>query len=444
MEQVPEKMTVAGLRQAYRTKTLTPRRVLDKVLSRARRYAAKHIFISAPEEVKLAAYLGRLEQMNFDSHPLWGIPFVVKDNIDVEGFTTTAACPDYAYIPKQSAAVVQRLVNAGAVPVGKANLDQFATGLVGTRSPYGAVHNAWRDELISGGSSSGSAVSAALGIGAFSLGTDTAGSGRVPAALNGLFGFKPSCGAWPIKGVVPACASIDCVTVFAHTMEDCLAVDDVARGFQADDPWSKDLPRKMADTPKTVYIPDKPPVFFGPFAREYETAWENALEAVSHAGFTVEKTAVSLYEEAASILYGGPWVAERWTDLGDFVEGHPGKVFPVTEKILRSGEKPTAASLFHAIHRLQEIKRSVQELLADAVLLMPTAGGTWTIRDVEADPVETNTQMGAFTNHCNLLDLCACSYPVAMAADNLPFGITAFALSGGEGLLSSFSERLFS
>lgn len=444
MEKVPDSMTVAGLRQAYRAGTLTPRRVLDEVMARVQRHQSKNIFISAPEEAKLAAYLNILEQLDFDTHPLWGIPFVVKDNIDVEGFPTTAACPDYAYRPGKNATVVQRLVDAGAIPVGKANLDQFATGLVGMRSPYGAVHNAWRDELISGGSSSGSAVSVALGICAFSLGTDTAGSGRVPAALNGLFGFKPSCGAWPIKGVVPACVSLDCVTVFAHTMEDCLAVDDIARGIQEDDPWSKDLPRKKAGVPKTVYIPDKQPAFFGPFAREYEAAWEKALETISHAGFTLEKTDVFLYEEAAAILYEGPWVAERWADLGGFVETHSGKIFSVTEQILRNGERPKASELFQAIHRLQKMKRMVRQALADAILLMPTAGGTWTRQEVDADPVQTNTKMGQYTNHCNLLDLCACSYPVAMAAENLPFGITAFARSGEEDLLASFAKQLFS
>jgi allophanate hydrolase len=442
MSKIPVKLTVCELREKYLSGQLTAFDVIDEIITRAQRFENKNIFIIPPEKSKLEPYLKKLETLDIDTHPLWGIPFTVKDNIDVEGFPTTAGCPDYSYMPNKNAGVVQRLIEAGAIPVGKANLDQFATGLVGTRSPHGATHNALRDELISGGSSSGSAVAVALGISSFSLGTDTAGSGRVPAALNGLYGFKPSCGAWPTNGVVPACASLDCVTVFAHTMKDCLAVDAVARGFLPSDPWSKKMPPVTVKMPKKILVPKNMPEFFGMFADEYKSAWEKALTAVSKCKLPIEQIELSDFEEAAKILYGGPWVAERWADLGDFVKSHPGKVFPVTEKVLRSGEKPDAASLFKAIHKLQALKSKVRGLLADAVMIMPTAGGTWTIKNVEDDPIATNTLMGSYTNHCNLLDFCACSIPVAMAAENLPFGITAFALSGAEGLIAAFSQQL--
>ncbi|MFT8889607.1 MAG: allophanate hydrolase [Ethanoligenens sp.] len=439
---IPQKLTIPWLREKYLEKALTPREVITVIIARANTYADKNIYITPPTMDQLKRYLNLLDTIDMEAHPLWGIPFTVKDNIDVEGYETTAACPSFAFAPKQNAGVVQRLVDAGGIPVGKANLDQFATGLVGTRSPYGPVHNALQDELISGGSSSGSAVSVALGISAFSLGTDTAGSGRVPAALNGLFGFKPSCGAWPTKGVVPACASLDCVTVFAHTMEDCLTVDASVRGLLENDPWSKDVAKVSAKAPEKVLLPNKQPEVYGPFADAYQNAWEKAVTTIEKSGMPVERVDISIFEQAAAILYDGPWIAERYADLGDFVNSHPGKVFLVTEKILGSGGNLDAAELFKAIHKLQAMKCSVRQLLKNAVLVMPTAGGTWSIKEVEANPVETNSLMGKYTNHCNLLDLCACSIPMAPAAEQLPFGITAFALSGKEGLITGFSDNL--
>lgn len=442
MHKMPEIFTVSELRKAYLAKQLKPAEVMDEILLRTEKHKKKNIFISPPQADRIVPYLQGLETMDMASHPLWGIPFAVKDNIDVAGFSTTAACPDYQYIPRRSAAVVERLIEAGAFPVGKTNLDQFATGLVGTRSPYGEVHNAFRDELISGGSSSGSAVAVALGMAAFALGTDTAGSGRVPAALNGLFGFKPSCGAWPTAGVVPACASIDCVSVFAHSMDDCLTVDALARSFTPADPWSRKMPPLTLQRPRHIFIPEQEIEFFGRFAEEYRSAWQKSLAILSKTALEMEKIDCSLLDQAASILYGGPWVAERWADLGDFVEKHPGKTLPVTEKILRSGAGQDAASLFRVRHTLQKIKAKVRSMLTDAVLVMPTTGGTWLRQEVAGDPVDTNTKMGRYTNHCNLLDLCACSIPGPMAGERLPFGITIFALAGAEGLLAGLCQLL--
>ncbi|MDQ0115432.1 allophanate hydrolase [Paenibacillus harenae] len=442
-EAVPFELTIDALRQGYRLNYFTPEDVIEAIIRRSERDRQMNIWITPPSMELIAPYIAQLMQLDPATSPLWGIPFAVKDNIDVAGWPTTAACPAYEYAPEEHAAVVERLVAAGAIPVGKANLDQFATGLVGTRSPYGDTFNALRPELISGGSSSGSAVSVARGQAAFALGTDTAGSGRVPAALNRLVGYKPAVGAWPAAGVVPACRSIDCVTVFTRNFADAEAVDAAVRGMLASDPYSADRPLSRAAQPKTWLLPQEPLAFYGPYAAEYEQAWQRAKQAIMESGVAVKQVDVTLLQEAAALLYEGPLVAERWADLSDFVEGHPGETFPVTETILRSGGKPDfdAASLFRAQHRLQEIKRLTRQLLHDAVLVMPTCGGTWTREQVNADPIATNSKMGLYTNHCNLLDLSAIAVPAGDAADQLPFGITLFSLPDEEANLTTAAAR---
>ncbi|MEK3838882.1 allophanate hydrolase [Paenibacillus sp. FSL R7-0128] len=440
----PAKLTAGWLRGQYLSGTLEPEEVIREIIRRAARDKDMNIWIEAPAVAQIAPYLAALKELNPQEHPLWGIPFAVKDNIDVKGLPTTAACPEFAYQPEADAAVVARLVAAGAIPVGKSNLDQFATGLVGVRSPYGETHNALRPEYISGGSSAGSAVAVARGQAVFSLGTDTAGSGRVPAALNGLVGYKPSLGAWPVRGVVPACASLDCVTVFAHNLEDALTVDRAARGFEAADPWSRSVKREAAALPGKLLLPEAPLDFYGPHADEYRRAWERAEAAVQELGLPVERVDCTLFSEAAAILYDGPWVAERWADLAGFVESHREAVLPVTESILSSGaaERHTASSLFQAMHRLQQYKREAELLLRDAVLVLPTCGGTWTREQLAANPVGANSDMGRYTNHCNLLDLSAVAIPAGEAAGNLPFGITLFALADSEHLLAGAGARL--
>ncbi|MEK3718152.1 allophanate hydrolase [Paenibacillus sp. FSL R7-0333] len=440
----PAKLTAGWLRGQYLSGTLDPEEVIREIIRRAARDKDMNIWIEAPAVAQIAPYLAALKELNPQEHPLWGIPFAVKDNIDVKGLPTTAACPEFAYQPEADAAVVARLVAAGAIPVGKSNLDQFATGLVGVRSPYGETHNALRPEYISGGSSAGSAVAVARGQAVFSLGTDTAGSGRVPAALNGLVGYKPSLGAWPVRGVVPACASLDCVTVFAHNLEDALTVDRAARGFDAADPWSRSVKREAAALPGKLLLPEAPLDFYGPHADEYRRAWERAEAAVQALGLPVERVDCTLFSEAAAILYDGPWVAERWADLAGFVESHREAVLPVTESILSSGaaERHTASSLFQAMHRLQQYKREAELLLRDAVLVLPTCGGTWIREQVAANPVGANSDMGRYTNHCNLLDLSAVAIPAGEAAGNLPFGITLFALADSEHLLAGAGARL--
>nr|WP_310502909.1 allophanate hydrolase [Paenibacillus qinlingensis] len=441
-----KELTLSYLREKYEAGALSPQEVMAAVVERSIADADMNIWITPPSMDAIQPYLDRLSSLAIADAPLWGIPFAIKDNIDLAGVPTTAACAEFAFTPEEHAGVVERLIAAGAIPVGKTNLDQFATGLVGARSPYGDAHNALRPELISGGSSSGSAVSVARGQVVFSLGTDTAGSGRVPAALNRLVGYKPSLGAWPTLGVVPACASLDCVTVFAHSLADALVVDSVARGVHAEDPWSRHVVRKPAGLPSKICLPSGELGFYGPFAAEYRAAWLRAVEQVREAGrregIQIVEVDIEVFGQAAAILYEGPWVAERWADIGPFIEANPGVAYPVTETILRSGAAAEydAASVFVAMHKLQALKLEARKLLQDAVLVMPTCGGTWTREQVLADPISTNRDMGRYTNHCNLLDLCAVAVPAVDAAPETPFGITLFAVAEEEGLICGAAE----
>lgn len=441
---LPQTLLINNLRELYQSGKLTPSQLISDIIQRSQSYEDFNIWIIPPSLEWIQPYLDRLNELDLNTHSLWGIPFAIKDNIDLARIPTTAGCLDYSYMPEEHAAAVTRLIQAGAIPVGKTNLDQFATGLVGTRSPYGETKNAYNSELISGGSSSGSAVAVALGLATFSLGTDTAGSGRVPAALNGLIGFKSSLGAWPTKGVVPACASLDCVTVFSNVLEDALAVDEVARGLEPSDPWSRSVKRHSSALPEKLLLPREDLKFFGPFAKAYETAWENTLDHLKTLLIPIEYIDGSYLAEAAAILYEGPWVAERWADLGAFIEAHPGSAFPVTETVLRSGARPefNAASVFKAMHTLQAFKQKAHQQMENAVLVLPTAGGTWTRDQVRDNPIETNSLMGLYTNHCNLLDLCAINVPVEEAGEVLPFGITFFSRNDNEHLIAGLADRV--
>lgn len=441
-QDIPIVLSIKWLREKYIKKELTPEKVIYEIINRAKEYSNMNIWITPPSIEIIKPYLDKLVGTSAFSLPLWGIPFAIKDNIDLQGVKTTAACDQYTYIPKKSAVVVERLIAAGAIPLGKTNLDQFATGLVGTRSPYGETHNSLKEELISGGSSSGSAVAVARGQAAFSLGTDTAGSGRVPAALNNLVGYKPSLGAWSTKGVVPACASLDCVTVFAHSLDDTREVDAVARGYCDADPWSRDIKSPIAKLPKKICLPKKTPYFYGSYAEGYKKAWSTAVEKLKGLNIPIEYIDYGFFSEAAAILYDGPWVAERWADLGGFVKANKDAVFPVTEQILCSGsdKNHTAVSVFNALHKLQDFKLQVTQILRDKVLVMPTCGGTWTRAEVRENPISTNSDMGLYTNHCNLLDLCAVAVPAGEAVEKVPFGITLFSLAEQECFICGAAE----
>ncbi len=347
--------------------------------------------------------------------PLAGLSFAVKDNIDVAGLPTTAACADFAYTPERNAPVVQRLIDAGAVVAGKTNLDQFATGLTGTRSPYGRPESVFGGGLISGGSSSGSAVAVADGTVDFALGTDTAGSGRVPAALNGIVGIKPTRGLLSTLGVVPACRSLDCVSVFARDVPTADRVMRVARGRVPEDPWSREGRRPLLAEPR-IGVPEALD-FFG-----------DAGQEKAFARFTGDVTVdIGALLEAGDLLYRGPWVAERLADLGEFLAGHPDSVLPVTRAVLETGYGFSAADAFRAQHRLQELKAAAGRMWERIdVLALPTIGTTFTHSEIDEDPIGRNLTLGRYTQFANLLDMAAVTVPNGFTEDGRPASITLF------------------
>ncbi|WP_439484884.1 allophanate hydrolase [Blastomonas fulva] len=354
--------------------------------------------------------------------PLAGVPFAVKDNIDVAGFETTAACPDFAYAPETSATVVERLLAAGALCVGKTNLDQFATGLNGTRSPYGSPRNAYNLAYVSGGSSSGSSSAVAAGLVAFALGTDTAGSGRVPAAFQHLIGFKPSKGRWSNRGVVPACRTLDCVTVFTDDTTDARLIDGVVAGFDAADAWSKAL----ADRPiarKTIGVPRRDQrVFFGDPESEY--LYDRALARLSELGDIVEIDYAPL-QEAAQLLYSGPWVAERTAAMESILASNPQAIDPTVREIVSVGLETRGVDLFNGIYRLAELKRHADTLWESIDLMaFPTTGTTYRVAELAAAPIALNSALGFYTNFVNLLDMAALAVPAGTRANATGFGIT--------------------
>lgn len=363
--------------------------------------------------------------------PLYGIPCAVKDNIDVAGFQTTAACPAYAYTPETDASAVARLRAAGAIVIGKTNLDQFATGLVGTRSPYGAVANSFQPEVISGGSSSGSAAVVAQGLVPFALGTDTAGSGRVPAGLNNLVGLKPTKGMFSIRGVVPACKSLDCVSVFALTIGDAGQVAERLSGFDPEDAFSRKLPESLprnapairrAGPVRRIAIPDQPQWFGDQHA---EAAWNTAISQWRQQDVELVAIDFSPMLELASLLYEGPWVAERMAAVEDFMAAHADEMNPVVRGIIENADKFSATQTFQAQYRKEELLRDIDTLLTDIdALLVPTAPIAPTIDAVNADPVVLNSRLGTYTNFVNLADLCALAVPAGFRGDGVPFGVT--------------------
>jgi allophanate hydrolase len=356
--------------------------------------------------------------------PLAGTPLAIKDNIDLAGYPTTAACPDLADAPPatRSATAVQWLVDAGAVPVGKTNLDQFATGLVGTRTPYGACHCVDSPAHVSGGSSSGSAVAVALGLVPLALGTDTAGSGRVPAAFNGVIGVKPTRGLVPTRGVLPACRSLDCVTTFTRTVAQARAALDVIARPDPDDPWSRPMPvtapTGVAARMRVVAVPDRP-LGLDP---AHEQAWQRAVDRAGRIAAQVVPVDVTDFLAVSPLLYQGPWLAERWAGFGHLLGG-PG-VDPTVRSIVGVGRGITGAEVFAGLERLADLRLRTARIWADVdALLLPVTPAHPTRADVAAEPVAVNNRLGCFTNFANLLDLCAVAVPAGRRDDGLPFGV---------------------
>ncbi|ALR19308.1 allophanate hydrolase [Sphingobium baderi] len=354
--------------------------------------------------------------------PLAGVPFAVKDNIDVAGFDTTAACPAFAYRPEASATVVERLLAAGALCVGKTNLDQFATGLNGTRSPYGSPRNAYNLAYVSGGSSSGSSVAVAAGLVPLALGTDTAGSGRVPAAFNHLIGFKPSKGRWSTSGLVPACRTLDCITVFTNDTSDARIVDDVLAGFDPADPYSKTLANRPLGR-KTIGVPRRDQrIWFGDSESEY--LYDCTLETLAGLADIVAIDIAPL-QEAAQLLYGGPWVAERTAAMVGILADNPDAVDNTVRQVVEQGVGMSAVDLFNGIYRLAQLKRHADMLWTGIDLLaFPTTGTTYRVAELLAAPVMLNSNLGVYTNFVNLLDMAAVAVPAGIRANATGFGIT--------------------
>ncbi len=377
--------------------------------------------------------------------PLAGLVFAVKDNIDVAGMPTTAACPAFAYVPERSAFVVERLLAAGAIVIGKTNLDQFATGLVGVRSPYGVPRNALRPDLIPGGSSSGSATAVGAGIVDFALGTDTAGSGRIPAGMNGIVGLKPSLGLLSGTGMVPACRTLDTISVFARSVELAVEVTGVAAAYDAADPWSRRLPAPVpAACPPAlkVGVPQKAQrLFFGDAAAE--AAYAADLEQLAALGATIVELDFAPLHAVARLLYEGPWVAERYAATKPLIETNPEAFHPVTRGIIGGAEGLTAVAAFEAIYRLAALKRETAPLLAAVdCLAVPTVPRAYTVAELMADPVTLNSNLGSYTNFVNLLDLSAISVPVGTRSDGLPSSLTLIGAAGADGYLAGIAAAL--
>jgi len=396
-------------------------------------------------DARLTTLAQKLDAVGGDMNrlPLYGVPFAAKDNIDVEGLETTAACPAFAYSPDKDATIVRRLTDAGAIIIGKTNLDQFATGLVGARSPYGVPTNTFNAAFVSGGSSSGSASVVARGLVPFALGTDTAGSGRVPAGLNNIVGIKPTRGAFSNTGVVPACRTLDCVSVFAMTIGDAVTVYDVAAVIDLEDGLSRAVPDasrdwRMPAAPR-IAIPAHPEFFGDDFASQ---AFQVAIGQLEARGATCVPIDFTLFDEVAALLYDGPWVAERFAAIREFATNHEADIHPVVREIIFKAREFSAADVFEGVYKLADLKRRADALLAgfDAVLV-PTAPTHYRIADVQADPVRLNSNLGKYTNFVNLLDWSAVSVPASIREDGLPFGITFIGDAWRERGLAAFAEQ---
>ncbi|AIO35831.1 allophanate hydrolase [Burkholderia cenocepacia] len=436
---LPELRSIAALRARYEAGDLTPHALVDAIAAHFDAGDPHHAWIRPLTHAEMAAYADALAGRDLASLPLYGVPFAIKDNIDLAGIPTTAACPAYAYTPERSAPVVERLIAAGAIPVGKTNLDQFATGLSGQRSPYGACRNALDPRYASGGSSSGSAVAVALGVATFSLGTDTAGSGRVPAAFHGLVGLKPTRGVLSTLGVVPACRSLDCVSVFAHSPADARSVFAAAQGVTEGDPYgrawqpllgadglraqpARALGQSRFGVPRAEQLE-----FFGDAS--YRAAWDAALARLRATGARIVEIDFSPFLAVARLLYEGPWVAERLAALGAFAAREPDALHPVIRTIVGGAARFSAADAFAAFDRLATLRVEAARAWdgLDAIV-MPTSATTATVDALEADPIGVNSRFGYYTNFVNLLDLSAIAVPAGCCDTGphagLPFGIT--------------------
>jgi allophanate hydrolase len=437
--------TVAAIVAAHRAGTMSPAQTVARSFARIRDHNDPAIFISLRAENEALAEAEAVSAKDAAQLPLYGIPVAVKDNIDVAGMPTTAACPAFSYLPSHDATSVARLRAAGAIIIGKTNLDQFATGLVGVRSPYGIPGNPMRGDLIPGGSSSGSAVAVSAGLVPLALGTDTAGSGRVPAMLNNIVGLKPSLGLVSTAGVVPACRTLDCVSVFSLTVDDAMTALAAMAGPDGADPFSRNRPlAEISAFPPNLRlgVPRSGQlIFFGDKASE--TAYSDARKRWTALGATLVEFDLEPFYETARLLYEGPWVAERYLVIRNLLASSPEAIHPVTREITIAGARLSAADTFAALYRLQALRKIAERAFAGInALVLPTAPTAYTTAQVLANPIELNSRLGTYTNFVNLLDLCGLALPAAIRPDDIPFGITLLAPAGQDALLASIG-RIF-
>lgn len=450
-------LSISSLHKYYQQGDFTPADLIQALREEcekehnAKGESRNPIWIHLLTEQELAPYVNGLEKGSLDIFPLYGIPFAIKDNIDLAGIPTTAGCKEYAYTPEKSAFVVQQLIMAGAIPIGKTNMDQFATGLVGVRSPepWGPCKNSLNPEYISGGSSSGSSVATAKQLVSFALGTDTAGSGRVPASLNNIVGLKPSRGLLSTSGVVPACRSLDCVSIFTASAEDANTVLDVAAQFDSNDAFAR---KNTYANSKRYFQPMNEAFVIGVPAHDQleffdneETAqlFQYAIQQLKDSGAKIKEIDFQPFVTAAKLLYEGPWVAERYWAVGDFIQNNPNAILPVIKNIIASGNQASAVDAFDAKYKLQALQQLVNEQLngVDAVVT-PTIGTIYTIDEVEQDPIQLNSNLGYYTNFMNLLDCAAVTVPSGFYQNKVGFGITLFHQACSDKLLLSIAEKL--
>ena len=436
-----------SLSRAFREKRASPISVMEEVLARIAAAGDDGVWISRVPDDALLAHAKALEARGPTGLPLYGLPCAIKDNIDVAGLPTSCGCPDFSYAPATSAPVVERLREAGALIVGKTNLDQFATGLVGTRSPYGVPRNPFEPNYIPGGSSSGSAVAVASGLVAFALGTDTAGSGRVPASFGNIVGLKPTRGLLSTRGVYPACRTLDCVSIFALTVEDATLVAEVARGFDASDGYSREAPEDFVaidQAPERFafgVLPDSEREFFG--NADGSALYAAAIERLTRLAGKMVVIDYKPFIEVNALLYTGPWLAERYGAVSDAIGASSDALHPVLRQIIASGAAISGADVFAGLHRLMELRQAIASIWREIdLLVLPTTGTTYRVAEIEAEPIALNANLGRYTNFCNLLDLSAIAIPAGFRRDGLPFGVTLFAPAFHDPLLAGIGSAL--
>ena len=441
-------MDITSLHKAYASGELTVSAVVESIYDRIAASGERPVWISVVGRDAALRRAKELEALDRSTLPLYGLPFAVKDNIDVAGIPTTDGCAEYAYAPTVSATVVTKLEAAGAILIGKTNMDQFATGLVGTRSPYGICSSVFDKRYISGGSSSGSAVAVANGLVSFALGTDTAGSGRVPAMFNNLVGLKPTRGVLSAHGVVPACRTLDCVSVFTETAHDASIVLSAARGADGLDAYSR-VPAIGAEA--APWVASSAFRFGVPAAGTLEwfgdglnaQPYQRAIAALVALGGEPVEFDLAPFLAVAQLLYKGPWVAERYAAIAEFIENHAASMDPTVEKIISGAKNYSAVDAFNAAYKLEELRSKTRGVWdAIDVMVLPTAPRTYTIEEISEAPIERNSHLGHYTNFVNLLDLSAVAVPAGFREDGLPFGVSLIGEAFKDASLLMLGDKL--